>query len=69
MSLTVTQQPNQNDIWVAAKNPVLFKMTRKDYTWTLLVTSTGNTSIRIATDVTAEFVTGDTVWLQSDDGA
>lgn len=69
MSLTVTQRPNQSGVWVAAKNPVIYKMTRKDYAWTLLVTSAGNTSIRIATDVTANFVTGDTIWLESDDGA
>ncbi len=69
MSLTVTQRPNQDEPWVAAKNPVIYKMTRKDYTWTLLITSAGNTAFRIATDVTADFVTGDIVWLQSDDGA
>ncbi len=69
MSLTVTQRPNQNGVWVAAKNPVIYKMTRKDFAWTLLVTSAGNTSIRIATNVTASFVAGDTIWLESDDGA
>ena len=69
MSLTVIQRPNQNGVWIAAKNPVIYKMTRKDYTWTLLVTSAGDTSIRIATDVTASFVAGDTIWLEADDGA
>jgi len=69
MSLTVTQRPNQSGVWVAAKNPVIYKMTRKDFTWTTLVTSGGNTSIQIATNVTASFVAGDTIWLQSDDGA
>lgn len=69
MSLTVTQRPNQNTVWVAAKMPVIYKMTRKDFTWTTLVTSAGNTSIQIAGNQTANFVTGDTIWLQSDDGA
>lgn len=69
MSLTVTQRPNQSGVWVAAKNPVIYKMTRKDYAWTLLVTSAGNTSIRIATNVTASFVAGNIIWLESDDGS
>src|SRR6185369_6808008 len=69
MSLLVTQRPNGNGVWVTAKNPVIYKMTREDFTWTTLVNSGGNTSIQIATDVTASFVTGDTIWLQSDDGA
>jgi len=68
MSLTVTQRPNQNGVWVAAKNPIIYKMTRNDFTWTTLVNSSGNTSIQIATNVTASFVAGDTIWLQSDHG-
>jgi hypothetical protein len=69
MSLTVTQRPNTNGIWNAIKNPTIYRMTRQDYLWTALVASGGNTSIQIATDVTAFFVTGDTIWLQSDDGS
>jgi hypothetical protein len=44
-------------------------MTRKDYSWTTLINDTGNTSIQIATDVTASFVAGDVIWLEADDGA
>jgi len=69
MSLTVTQRPNQSGVWVAAKNPVIYKMTRKDFVWSTLVNSGGNTAIQIATDVTTSFIVGDIIWLQSDDGA
>ena len=71
MSLTITQRPNQSGSWVCAKNPIIYKMTRKDYPWNTLVTSAGNTSFVISTggDQTAFFVAGDTIWLQSNDGA
>ena len=67
MALTITSTSTGG--FFAAKNPIIYRMTRKDYAWNTLVTSGGNTSIQIATNVTAFFVTGDTIWLQSDDGA
>lgn len=67
MSLTVNQRPSVN--WVASSNPVLYKMTRKDYSWTSLITSGGKIQITVAGDITATNAVGDTCWLQSDDGA
>lgn len=64
MSLVLTQRPG-NNIWVAACSPILYKLTRKDYTWATLITSAGNTSMT----VTGTFTAGDSIWLQSDDGA
>lgn len=64
MSLVIFQRPNQNGIWVAAKNPVIYKMTRADFLWTSLTNSGGNTSIHIATDVTVSFVAGDVIMLR-----
>ena len=71
MSLTVTQRPNQNGVWVAAKNPVIYKMIRKDYTWVAVFNSAGNLQIQISggVDLTAIFYSGQKIWVQADDGS
>ncbi len=73
MSLTVTQRPSATvggevSKWNAAGNPVLYKMTRKDFAIASINNSGGFAQIVISGDVSASFDIGDTVYFQTDGG-
>lgn len=81
MPITVNQRPStlisgNTSRWNAVKNPIVYKMVRKDFAWFNL-TSTGSSQIRIlytgnlTTLTTAQggpVVVGSKLWLVSDDG-
>jgi hypothetical protein len=81
MSLTVTQRPSttiggNTSRWNAAKNPIVYKMTRKDYNITALANSGGALQITVNTNLTTltsaqggPVVAGAKIWVVTDNGA
>lgn len=75
MALTVTQRPDQSNSWVAGYNPVIYKMTRKDYAITAVANSGGALQITVTGDMTAltaakggPIVAGSVLWVTTDNG-
>ena len=74
MSLTVTQRPSivhegETSRWNALKNPVVYKMQRKDFTFDQINNNAGNIQLQFnAVDVTSSFAVGQTVRVKSDNG-
>lgn len=82
MSLTVTQRPSttisgNTSKWNAAKNPIVYRMVRKDFAWVNLTIITAGTKIQLL--VTGDLTTlttpqggavivGSKIWVVSDDG-
>jgi hypothetical protein len=72
MSLTVTQRPQityegEDSTWNALRNPVVYKMQRKDYVFNQINNNGGNIQLQFnAVDVTASFAIGQTIRVQSD---
>lgn len=74
MSLTVTQRPSivfesETARWNAVKNPILYKMQRKDFTFNQINNSGGFVQLQFnAVDLTTSFEIGDSVYVKSDNG-
>lgn len=74
MSLTVTQRPQityegEDSTWNALRNPVVYKMQRKDFTFDQINDNGGNIQLQFnLTDVTASFAVGNSVRVKSDNG-
>ncbi len=73
MSLTVNTRPSATFQGNTCKhsavgNPILYKMTRKDYTTATIANSGGNLRITRASDLTAEIEVGDELYFRSDNG-
>ncbi len=80
MSLTVTQRPSttisgNTSKWNAAKNPIVYKMQRKDYSITAVTDSGGALRITVNTNLvtltTAQggvVLSGHTMWVATDNG-
>jgi hypothetical protein len=80
MSLTVTQRPSttisgNTSKWNAAKNPIVYKMTRKDYNITAVANSGGALQITVNTNLTTlttaqggPVVIGSKLWVVTDNG-
>lgn len=80
MALTVTQRPSTSisgntSRWNAAKNPIVYKMTRKDYNITAVANSGGALRITVNTNLTTlttaqggPVVVGATMWVTTDNG-
>lgn len=76
MSLVVTQRPTLQVIdnlsrFNASVNPIVYKMTRKDYTFTSVDSNGGLARAQLSAshgNVTATFTAGVSVFLYSDDG-
>lgn len=69
MSLTVTQRPNQNNAFVATGNPIIYKMTRKDYATNSVTNSGGFALVKVTGDITGILTVGDQIYLELDNGA
>lgn len=75
MSLTVTQRPYQTinaerSDWNAVANPVLYKMQRKDFTFSSITNSAGFARLVLDSsfgDLTASILVDDSIYLKSDD--
>jgi hypothetical protein len=79
MSLTVTQRPSttiggNTSRWNAAKNPIVYKMTRKDYNITAVANNAGALQITVNTNLTTltsaqggPVVAGSKIYVQTDD--
>jgi hypothetical protein len=67
MSLTIQQRPNQvagvtKSDWVAARNPVLYKVRREDSIYNSIISGGGNEKIQITgINLTSYFIVGDSV--------
>jgi hypothetical protein len=74
MSLDITQRPQQTisgeaSNWNAVGNPIVYKMQRRDYDWTVLSDNAGFARILIfGVDVTVDFPTGTEVRVIGDAG-
>ena len=80
MSLTVTQRPSttisgNTSKWNAAKNPIVYKMTRKDFNITNVANSGGALQITVNTNLTTlttaqggPVVIGGKLWVVTDNG-
>ena len=74
MSLTVTQRPSiifesQTSRWNAVKNPILYKMQRKDFTFNQVNNSGGFIQLQFnATNLVSSFDVGSSVYVKSDNG-
>lgn len=76
MSLVITQRPTLQVLdnlsrFVAAVNPIVYKMTRKDYTFTSVDSNGGLARAQLSAalgNLTATFTAGVSVYLYSDDG-
>lgn len=72
MSLTVTQRPestlgSKTSTWNCVRNPVVYKMQRKDFTFNQINDNGGDIQVQInGIDVTTSFTVGDTIYIQSD---
>lgn len=67
MGLVVTQRPST--YWNAVRNPVIYRMTRKDIPFNQINDSGGKIQIQINTvDISGEFADGDILWIESDNG-
>lgn len=71
MSLTVTQRPNQFNSWVASGNPIVYKMTRKDYNITAIANSGGALQITVnanlatlSTALGGPVIAGSKLWVR-----
>lgn len=71
MSLTVTQRPFQvylsnNANWNAVKNPIVYKMTRKDFTYNLASNSGGFMRLQFTgVNIASSFVIGNSVYTST----
>lgn len=75
MSLTVTQRPNQFNSWVASGNPIVYKMTRKDFVITAIANSGGALQITVTGNLATlsaalggPVIAGSKIWFKSDSG-
>ena len=80
MSLTVTQRPSttisgNTSKWNAAKNPIVYKMTRKDFAITAVANSGGALQITVSANLTTlttaqggAVVIGSKLWVVTDNG-
>ena len=74
MSLTVTQRPSttisgNTSKWNAAKNPIVYKMQRKDYATSFISNSAGKIVVQFAgVDLRSVFPVGSKGYLKSDNG-
>jgi len=74
MSLVITQRPEQTisgetSRWNAVGNPIVYKMQRRDYNWTVLSDNGGFARILIfGVDVTSDFPNGTEVLVVGDAG-
>ena len=72
MSLIVTQRPSttisgNTSRWNAAKNPIVYKMIRKDYTWTVVNNNAGRIEV-LHSGPSTPFTVGKKFWLVSGNG-
>lgn len=79
MSLTVTQRPSttiggNTSRWNAAKNPIVYRMTRKDYNITAVANNAGALQITVNTNLTTltsaqggPVVAGSKIYVQTDE--
>lgn len=74
MSLTVIQRPSiaynsQVSRWNAVRNPVVYKMQRKDFVFNQVNNSGGFVQLQFnGVNLTSSFANGDSVYVQSDNG-
>lgn len=66
MGLTVTQRPNQNNAFVCTGNPIIYKMTRKDYATNSISNSGGFALVKVTGDITGLLTLGDQIYLELD---
>lgn len=73
MSLTVTQRPSITtpniSRWNAVGNPIIYKFTRKDFTFNQVNNNAGNIQLQFnAVNIAASFSLNDVVWVESNNG-
>src|SRR5687767_15834608 len=74
MSLIVTQRPSiaynsETARWNAVKNPILYKMQRKDFAFNQVNNSGGFIQLQFnAVNLVSSFDVGDSVYVKSDNG-
>lgn len=75
MALTVTQRPNQYGSHVATGNPIVYKMSRKDFNITAVANSGGALQITVNANLATlsaalggPVIAGSILWVQTDNG-
>ena len=70
MPLTVTQRPSitydsKTSRWNAVANPIVYKMTRKDFITNTIVNSSGNLRVTVTGNITASVTVGMQIFFVS----
>ncbi len=73
MAITVTQRPvitaTVSSLWNAVGNPILYKFTRKDYSFNQINNDAGNVQLQFSgVNISSAFTSGQILWLESDAG-